>query len=152
MINAKALNNKNLRQFLSYVVVGGVATIVEWGLFWFFVYHLKWNQNLGFTVAFIFSTFANMVLGRKLTFKNSNVINKSKNNTLNVIKETTLIYLVGVAGYFFNILLLNLFTDAFHLHAMPAKMLATAIVFFWNYLSRKLGIYRDTGKAADMSV
>lgn len=135
---------------MSYVIVGGVATIVEWGLFWLFTYPLKLNQNLGFTIAFVFSTFVNMVLGKKMTFKNASVVHKSDSNTVNFIKETVLIYLVAVIGYIFNILLLNLFTGAFHLNSMAAKMLATGIVFFWNYLARKLGIYRDNGNASDL--
>jgi putative flippase GtrA len=32
------LNNKNIRQFLSYIIVGGSATVVEWVLFWVFVH------------------------------------------------------------------------------------------------------------------
>jgi putative flippase GtrA len=146
MITRKALSNKNLRQFLSYAVVGGAATIVEWGLFWLFIYPLKWNQNLGFTVAFIFSTLANMMLGRKFTFKNAKIIHQGANGKLNILKETFLIYLVAIIGYAFNILLLNLFTGTFHLNAMVAKMAATGIVFFWNYLARKLGIYRACGE------
>lgn len=145
MANDRLLN-KNVRQFLSYVVVGGAATIVEWGLFWLFVYKLHWDQNLGFTIAFIFSTLANMLLGKKMTFKNASVIHKSDNTKLNLLKETFLIYLVAVIGYVFNLLLLNLFTKYFHLSPMVAKMIATAIVFFWNYLARKLGIYRDNQK------
>lgn len=140
---SKAPSSKNIRQFLSYVVVGGVATAVEWVLFWLFTYPLGLNQNLSFTIAFIFSTLANMVLGKKLTFKNAVVVHKSDSKSLNLLKETFLIYLVAVVGYVFNILLLNLFTDVFHLGAMLSKMIATGIVFFWNYFARKLGIYRS---------
>lgn len=140
---SKVLRGKNIHQFFSYVVVGGVATIVEWVLFWLFTYPLGLNQNVSFTIAFIFSTLANMVLGKKLTFKNAAVVHQSDNKNLNLLKETFLIYLVAIVGYIFNILLLNLFTSLIHLNAMAAKMIATGIVFFWNYFARKLGIYRS---------
>jgi putative flippase GtrA len=152
MINIKALKIKDIRQFLSYLIVGGTATIVEWGLFWLFVYPLKWNQNLGLAVAYIISTFVNMVLGRKLTFKNANVINKSDNNVLNVVKETSLIYIVAAFGCLFNILFLNLFTEVFHLDAMISKVLTTGIMLLGNYLARKLGIYRETEKKSDITI
>lgn len=139
---SKALSSKNIRQFLSYVVVGGAATAVEWALFWLFTYPLNLNQNLGFTIAFIFSTLVNMILGKKLTFKNAVVVHRSKSKGLNLLKETFLIYLVAVVGYVLNILLLNLFTGVLHLGAMVSKMIATGLVFFWNYFARKLGIYR----------
>jgi putative flippase GtrA len=148
----KILKNKNMRQFASYIIVGGVATLVEWGLFWLFFYPLKWNQNLAFTIAFILSTLANMLLGRLLTFKNSKIINQSNNKKLNVIKETTLIYLVSIVGYIFNILLLNFFTGVFKINPMISKMLATGIVFFWNYLARKLGIYRDKSENSELKI
>jgi putative flippase GtrA len=152
MINIKALKIKDIRQFFSYLIVGGTATIVEWGLFWLFVYPLKWNQNLGLAVAYIISTFVNMVLGRKLTFKNANVINKSDNNVLNVVKETSLIYIVAAFGCLFNILFLNLFTEVFHLDAMISKVLTTGIMLLGNYLARKLGIYRETEKKSDITI
>ncbi len=71
MINIKTFENKNIRQFMSYLIVGGTATIVEWVLFWVFVYPLSWNQNIGLAVAYIISTLVNMLLGKKLTFKNA---------------------------------------------------------------------------------
>jgi putative flippase GtrA len=57
---------KNLSQFISYIVVGGSATAVEWILFFVFLYRFKWNQNLAFIVAYAISTFVNMILGRLL--------------------------------------------------------------------------------------
>lgn len=139
----KLFKNGNLRQFLSYVVVGGAATAVEWGFFFFFTYPLNLNQNLSFTIAFIISTAVNMILGKAITFKDSVVINSTGSKKLNLAKETFLIYLVAVIGYFFNLLLLNLFTHSFGINKMISKMIATGIVFFWNYIARKLGIYRS---------
>lgn len=86
-----------------------------------------------------------------LTFKNSNVINKSKSRTLNIIKETSLIYLVAAVGCGLNILFLDLFTDVFHLNQMIAKILTTGIMLFGNYLARKMGIYREAKTPIDAS-
>jgi len=151
MVNIKALNKKEIRQFMSYLIVGGAATIVEWALFWVFVYPLKWNQNLGLVVAYIISTFVNMVLGRKLTFKNAEVIHKSNSRVLNYLKETSLIYIVAAVGCVLNIIFLNLFTVALHMDAMLSKVLTTGLVLLVNYLARKLGIYRESGKAVGNS-
>ncbi|UOO37867.1 GtrA family protein [Oscillospiraceae bacterium CM] len=139
----KLLGNTALRQFLSYTIVGGTATVVEWALFWYFVYPLKWHQNVGLAVAYVISTLVNMLLGRVLTFRHARVVGHSTNRAVNAAKETALIYLVSAVGCVLNILLLDLFTDIFHMRAMPSKVLVTAMMLFVNFFARKLGIYRD---------
>jgi putative flippase GtrA len=139
----KALNKKDIRQFLSYLIVGGSATLVEWTLFWYFVYPLKWNQSIGLAVAYVISTFVNMLLGRLLTFKHASVIGKTASRTRNALKETFLIYLVSAFGCVMNIILLDLFTDIFHMESMIAKILVTGLMLMVNFLARKLGIYRE---------
>lgn len=143
-------NRKNMAQFLSYLVVGGGATAVEWALFFLFVYSMKWNQNLAFTIAYAISTFVNMILGRILTFRNASVVNKSDSPIRNFLKETSLIYLVAAVGCVLNLLFLNLFTDIFHMDAMLAKIVTTGIMVIGNYLARKLGIYRENPQTPDL--
>ena len=138
-----ALRKQEIRQFLSYLIVGGMATVVEWVLFWYFVYPLHWNQNIGLAVAYIISTLVNMLLGRLLTFRHASVIGKGSSRALNAMKETLLIYLVSAAGCVMNILLLDLFTEALHMNSMMAKVLVTGMMLSVNFLARKLGIYRQ---------
>lgn len=152
MTKPKILDNNNITHFLSYAVVGLAATLVEWGLFWLFTFPLALDQNLAFTIAFIISTFVNLLLGKKMTFKNAQVRNASSNKKLNLAKETFLIYLVAVIGYVLNLALLNVFTAALLLNKMPAKMLATAIVFLWNYFARRLGIYRSGSNNTEKAI
>lgn len=150
MMLKKKEARKNFSQFMSYLVVGGGATIVEWALFFVFVYPLKWNQNLAFTVAYAISTFVNMILGKLLTFRNASVVNKSDNQVHNFLKETFLIYLVAAVGCGLNLLFLNLFTDVFHMDSMLSKVVTTGIMVVGNYLARKLGIYREDKKPSDL--
>lgn len=150
MKKSDLFSQKNRKQFLSYAVVGGTATAVEWLLFWVFVYPLRWEQNFGFTVAYIISTFVNMILGRKLTFKNASVVHKSDSAVRNFLKETLLIYLVAAVGCVLNILFLNFFTAVFHMNSMLAKVVTTGIMVIGNYLARKLGIYRENTPASNL--
>lgn len=149
MGSKKEKARKNLSQFMSYIVVGGSATAVEWILFFMFLTRFKWNQNLAFTVAYAISTFVNMALGRLLTFRHASVIGKSDSPVRNMIKETSLIYLVAVIGCGLNLLFLNLFTEIFHIDSMIAKIITTGIMTIGNYLARKLGIYRDDREITD---
>jgi putative flippase GtrA len=143
MAQNKPLNGKNMSQFISYVFVGGAATIVEWGLFFLFIYLFHIDQNLGFIIAYIISTFVNMIMGRIFTFKHAEVVIKGKSKAGNMIKETVLIYLVAAVGCLLNILFLNMFTILFHMGSMLSKVVTTGIIFIGNYLARKLGIYKE---------
>jgi putative flippase GtrA len=132
----------NFRQFLSYLMVGGAATAVEWILFWLFVYPLKWNMNFGFILAYIISTFVNLILGRNFAFKPA-VEQRNTDGSRAFLRESALVYLVAAVSCGLNVLFLNLFTGTLHMDSMMAKVVTTGLVFFFNYLARKLGIYRE---------
>lgn len=134
------LNNKSIRQFISYVFVGGIAAIVEWVFFWLFANVLNLNYILSTVLAFMFSTAANLILGRLWTFKDNNSYKDKR------VKETVLIYVVSAIGLLFNMLLMYIFVTLLKMDTpllkVVSKVLSTGIVFFWNFFIRKLVIYR----------
>ena len=132
---------KNIRQFFSYLVVGGTSTAVEWGLFFLFVYLLKWDQNLSFIIAYVISMFVNLVFGRNYTFRDA--VTRQAGDRRALARESSLVYLVAAVSCGLNVLFLNFFTGVFHMDSMLAKVVTTGLVFFFNYLARKLGIYRE---------
>ncbi|HCR43721.1 MAG TPA: hypothetical protein DIV41_03985 [Ruminococcaceae bacterium] len=141
---------KDVSQFMSYLIVGGTATVVEWVLFFAFVYSLGWGQNLSFVAAYVISTLVNMLLGRATTFKNASVVNKSGNASRDFFKEAALIYIVAAAGCAVNLVFLDLFTYVMHMGPMLSKIASTGITVIGNYLARKLGIYRETEKPPEL--
>ena len=138
----KMLTPKGIKQFLSYFGVGGVSALVEWAVFSLLEYLLDMPYLLATILAFIFSTTTNWFLGRTFTFKESAYKDKKA-------KEIFLVFLVSAIGLGFNLLLMYLFVDVFGMNTnllkTIAKILSTGIVFIWNFLSRKLWIYRENG-------
>lgn len=132
----KTENNRmkeNVRQFAVYLVVGGIATIVEWVVF-YLLNQLGHVYYMGATaLAFVVSTFANWVFGRLLLFQT-----KQK-----IWKELLKIYATSVAGLLMNLGIMWVAVERIGIPEMPAKMIATGLVFFWNFLIRKLVIYKD---------
>ncbi len=131
-----ARKNAELRKVVSYLFVGGAATAVEWGLVWllndiFSVHHL-----LATAVAIIISTFANWLFGRLLTFKNVEG---------SLLKEILMIYLASGVGLLMNLAIMWLLVDNAGLPVMLSKVIATCVVFSYNYLIRRLVIYRKSG-------
>ena len=134
------LSRANIKQFISYFFVGGVAAVVEWIMFFLFANVLQIHYFVSTVRAFIFSTSANWILGRITTFKD-NVSYKDKK-----AKEAVLVFAVSAIGLLFNLVLMYLFVTVMGFDS-PAgntlsKIAATGIVFIWNFLIRKLVIYK----------
>ena len=124
---------KIIQQFISYFFVGGISAIVEWIFFALFANFVELN--------YLFATATNWFLGRKWTFKgNKKYIEKPK-------QEVLLVYFVSAIGLVFNVLLMYLFVTVIGLNTSflktVSKILATGIVFFWNFFVRKLFIYKE---------
>ena len=136
----KLLNKANIKQFISYFFVGGVAAIVEWVMFFIFANVLQINYFVSTVIAFIFSTTANWILGRITTFKDNNTYKDKK------AKEAFLAFIVSAIGLLFNLILMYLFVTVMGFDSSLGKTLskiaATGIVFIWNFLIRKLVIYK----------
>ena len=66
------------------------------------------------------------------------------------IKNTYLEYIyfiiLGIIGGSLNILLLWLFTDKFNVYYMFSRIIAASIVFFFNFLSRKILLFTKSVK------
>ena len=136
----KLLNKANIKRFISYFFVGGVAAIVEWVMFFIFANVLQINYFVSTVIAFIFSTTANWILGRITTFKDNNTYKDKK------AKEAFLVFIVSAIGLLFNLILMYLFVTVMGFDSSLGKTLskiaATGIVFIWNFLIRKHVIYK----------
>ena len=60
----KQLLNKYMEGLFGYLIVGGLATIVEWAGFWLFSEKMGITYLLATTFAFAISTFANWLFCR----------------------------------------------------------------------------------------
>lgn len=128
------LKSRQFKDLMGYVLVGGLATIVEWAIFWILNTPLKAHYILATAVAFIFSTFANWGFGRLFVFK------KPKEQSL--LKEIASVYLASMAGFVFNIIIMFFLVNLLKLNEMLSKIIATGVVFIYNFLIRKLLIYK----------
>ena len=135
----KFISKKNIKQFISYFGVGGVSALVEWGSFFLFDSILSIPYLSSTVLAFIVSTTTNWFLGRTFTFKNSSYKDKK-------VKEIILVFIVSAIGLGFNMMLMFIFVDIIGMNTSVlktiAKIVATGIVFIWNFISRKLWIYK----------
>lgn len=126
------MKKNNTRDFLLYLVVGGIATVSEW-IFFGLLNKTILHYTLCTTIAYIFSTFINWLAGRILVFK------KSKKP---ILKEICSIYIASIIGLLLNLLLMWIGVELLGINEMLTKIGATLIVFVYNFLIRKLVIYK----------
>jgi putative flippase GtrA len=126
------LQRTNYKQFIKYFFVGGICALIEWLAFWLTFYIGKLNYSLCVIIAFILATGVNYILAVAFVFSATGKGNKR------TLFET---YMVSAVGLLLNLLLMYLLFQLARLSAIFAKILATGIVFFWNYLSRSFFVF-----------
>ena len=130
----KQFLDKYMGGLFGYLIVGGLATIVEWAGFWLFSEKLSIEYLLATALAFAISTFANWLFGRLLVFRGK--------QQQSLLREILSVYLASIVGLLLNLLIMFLLVQLLGVEKMIAKMAATVLVFTYNYLVRKLMIYR----------
>ncbi len=126
---------EEIKKFISYFMVGGMAAIVEWVSF--AIFNSFSDYIVATIVAFILATTANYFLGKAMTFKDYKKSNK----------DVIAVFLVSFVGLILNILLMKLFVGILKFpYEMIAKIICTGLVFMWNYISRRLFIYKEEVK------
>ena len=130
----KQFLDKYMGGLFGYLIVGGLATIVEWAGFWLFSEKLSIEYLLATALAFAISTFANWLFGRLLVFRGK--------QQQSLLREILSVYLASIVGLLLNLLIMFLLVQLLGVKKMIAKMAATVLVFTYNYLVRKLIIYR----------
>ena len=133
-MNAK----NNLKELFLYLIVGGIATLAEWGIFRLFDSALSVHYTLSTVIAYLLSTFVNWAAGRLLVFRKSHQP---------FWQEILKIYLAAIAGLLMNLAIMFICVDLLRMDEMLSKILATGIVFLFNFLIRKLYIYKNREEA-----
>lgn len=123
-------------QFFRYLFVGGIATVVDWGVLMGLTELLQLHHLVSAIFAFLAGLGTNFLLSKLLVFRAS----EAKTNSL---LEFLGYALIGVIGLGMTELIMFLFTDGLSLHYMLSKAIATAVVLVWNYLARKLLLYKN---------
>ena len=121
-------------KLLRYLVVGGIAAIVDIGLFSLLtkVVHLHWFPvSLG---SFTLATLVNYYLSIAHVFESGSRFQKHH--------EILLVFIVSGVALVVNQITLYFLIEQAGFHAIQSKFLTTGIVFFVNYFARKNIIFK----------
>ena len=120
---------KLLVQIFKFVVVGGIATIIDWAIYFVLYKFVKLEPLIGNIIAFSVSVVYNYWASCKYVFE----VTKEKSK-LRLFVEFMIFAVIGLG---INELLIWIFVNQLHWNAMLVKILATIIVMTFNFITRK---------------
>ena len=139
--------DNTLIQFFRYLFVGGLATVVDWGLS-FILFKFVFGERFAVaanSLSFIAGLVVNYLISTFWIFKNSKVSNK--------LVEFLGFAAIGVVGLLLTMVITWGFkvwlADRTSAYQMIAKIVSTAVSFLWNFFARKILLYtkKDDTKA-----
>lgn len=123
---------KLIEQFLKFGIVGVIAFLIDYGVLMLLSQGLGWNPVVSAAISFIVSLVFNYLASMKYVFVRKEDLSRQK--------EFVIFLALSVVGLFINEIIMYAGTAAFGSGALAVtatKVLATAIVMVWNFLSRK---------------
>ena len=122
-------------QFFRYLFVGGFATVVDWGVS-ALLFYLVFGESLALLcngVSFVLGLVVNYLLSTFWIFKTSKINNRFLEFiSFAAIGVVGLLITLGVTWIFEGLL-----ANVTNLYQIIAKVVSTAVSFFWNFFARK---------------
>lgn len=127
----KILKNKLLMQIIKFVFVGGTAFLIDYYLLLFLTNTMNINYVVSNVISFCVSVIYNYILSAFWVFE----MDKNKSKT-----QTFVVFIVlSVIGLLINTVVVFLLYDATKIFTLSiSKIIATAIVMVYNFVSRKI--------------
>ncbi len=126
-----------LGQMWRYLFTGGLAFVVDFGLFALCLYALRWH----YLVANLAGLVAGLVVNYWISVRW--VFSACRRSVSSRPLEFSLFALIGLLGVLLNQLLMWFQVDFLDLVPMPAKLVSAAIVLLWNFGIRKMFLFKS---------
>ena len=126
--------NNIVVQLFRYVFVGGIAFVADWGMLVLLHEALIVNVYLATAIAFVFGLTVNFFLSKKFVFK-------EKSEKTNGLGEFVTYGIIGVIGLGLTEVIMWLLLKLSIIYMMT-KVIAAVIVLLWNFIARKIILYR----------
>jgi putative flippase GtrA len=120
-------------QFIRSAVVSVIAVVVNFGGSYIFKEKLGWYYLLSATLSFFLGVLVNYYLSVKWVFAHRQLQSKHA--------EFFIFVVITTVGLLFNLLIIAGMVEVVKADYWTALVVATVIVFFWNFLARKKVLY-----------
>lgn len=136
-----------IKEFMRYVIVGGISFAADFGTLTLFEELIfktgePWQIFISTAAGFIVGVVVNYILSLTFVFRAEDNKNSGKS-----VGAFLVFALVGVVGLGITEGLMHLGVNVLRFHYMLTKIAAAGIVLVWNYLGRKILIFK--GKSGE---
>lgn len=122
--------NKLFGQIMKFGVVGGAAFLIDYGLLYVLTEFLHLHYLVSGTISFSVSVIFNYILSILWVFDTDKNGDKKK--------EFAVFIVLSVIGLGINQLILWIMVDGMGIYYMLSKIVSTAVVMVYNFITRKL--------------
>ena len=114
-------------QILKFLTVGGSSFIIDFIILYSLTEYAHFHYLISATLAFIIASIYNYTLNRNWTFKADG----------NQKKQFPVFFIMGAIGLFIKNSILYWSVDILNMWYIYGKIIATAVVTFWNFFVNK---------------
>jgi len=125
------LNDKQkklLMQIFKFIIVGGIATIIDWIIYYLLYNYLDFDPLVANILSYLLATIYNYFGSVKYVFKV---------NDKNMKKTFTIFLMLSLVGLLLSELLIYLMINIMLMNKMLAKIFATMLVMIFSFVTRK---------------
>ncbi len=127
---------KLIAQFMKFGVVGVIAFVIDYGLLALLTEVFGVNYLVSATISFTVSVIFNYLASMRYVFTHKEDMSRRR--------EFVIFVVLSVIGLSINNLCMWAGVELFGIHYLITKIVATAIVMIWNFVTRK--IFLDAGE------
>lgn len=123
------------RQLLSFVVIGGGCTLIQYIILYGLTEFLGVPPVISSSIGYALSAILNYLLNRRLTF------NSERKHSESVPR----FFAISIAGLIINAAIIYLFQTVGNVHYLIAQIFSTVIVLFWNFFVNRAWTFKING-------
>lgn len=124
------MKTKLFKQIFRFIIVGGIATIIDWTIYYILFNIFEINPLITNILSFSVAVVYNCIASIKWVF----TVDENKNKKQIFIEFVIL----SIIGLIISEILLYIFVDTIKINEMISKVLATIIVMTFNFVTRKM--------------
>lgn len=122
-----------LIQFIRYVVVGGMAFVVDYGALFLLAHYAGLHYLAAASLSYLLGMVCNYLISVNWVFDFRRVTQWQR--------EFVIFFLIGIAGLILNGFAISLLVEGLGLAYMAAKLVAAALILFFNFGARKMLLF-----------
>ncbi len=130
------MKNKLIKQIIRFIIVGGIATIIDYIVFFLLHDYLRVNTLISNIISFTVSVIYNYIASINWVFEVNTNLDKKKQFIVYII--------LSIIGLVINTGIVYLCVDILKMFSLIGKMIATTIVMTYNFITRKMFLEKAT--------